>query len=349
MRGPKRSLRTPTVLRTPGKAVAIALSLAVISACVWMFCSAPRNRPMDRRISNVAWSGTGGWIATGTVQGPTTITNGQPGTASWPVTLRRGPLNDLQFSPDERLLAIDGKDLVLYSLEQPAAPRSLRSDGRNYGTVRFSRDGQTILTVTGAAAIELLDARFGATRLSICCSTIYGEVAFTPDERSIANAGHWPGLWDPRSGRLMARLARDRQFHAFGPIAFGVLVGQVGDLSHGTILMGSQDGRVYCWDLTTRQLTAMSPAHPEYVNTIAVSSTGLVAYAGFGGTVRLWNPRTGEERSLAAARPTSNLVLGPDGATIMFGTADGAFEYWDTHEPISTNSLRKPTRYFQTR
>jgi len=148
---------------------------------------------MDRRISNVAWSGTGGWIATGTVQGPTTITNGQPGTASWPVTLRRGPLNDLQFSPDERLLAIDGKDLVLYSLEQPAAPRSLRSDGRNYGTVRFSRDGQTILTVTGAAAIELLDARSG------------------------------------------------------------------------------------------------------------------------------------------------------------FGTADGAIEYWDTHEPISTNSLRKPTRYFQTR
>ena len=84
----------------------------------------------------------------------------------------------------------------------------------------------------------------------------------------------------------MARLTKDRQFHAFGPIAF--------DQAHGTILMGSQDGRVYCWDLTTRQLTAMSPAHAEYVNTIVVSSTGLVAYAGFGGTVRLWNPRTGE-------------------------------------------------------
>jgi WD40 repeat protein len=302
-------------LRTPGKAVTLTLSLAVISACVWMFCPAPRNRPIDRKISNLAVSGTGEWIAAGTVQGPITISHGRPGTAPWLVPLRRGPLNDLQFSSDERVLAVAGKDLVLYALKQPAAPRRLRSDGRNYGTVRFSHDGETVLVVTRAGTIELLDACSGATRLTICCSTVYGEVAFTPDERSIVNAGHWPGLWDSRSGQLIARLTKDRQFHAFGPIAF--------DLAHGTVLMGSQDGRAYCWDLTTRRLIALSPAHSEYVNTIAVSSTGVVAYAGFGGTVRLWDPRTGQERSLSAARPTSNLVLEPDGASIVFGTADG--------------------------
>jgi WD40 repeat protein len=301
--------------RTPGKAVALTLSLAVISACVWMFWPAPRNRPIDRRISNLALSPTGAWIAAGTAQGPVRISNGRPGTASGFIPLRRGPLNDLQFSPDERLLAVAGKDLILYPLEQPAAPRHLRSDGRNYGTVRFSRDGQTVLVVTGAGRIELLDTRSGATRLSICCSTVYGEAAFTQDERCIANAGHWPALWDSRSGQLIARLTKDRQFHAFGPIAF--------DPARGTILMGSQDGRVYCWDLTTRQLSAMSPPHAEYVNTIVVLSTGLVAYAGFGGTVRLWNPRTGQEQSPTPAHPTSNLVLGPDGTSIVFGTSDG--------------------------
>ena len=302
-------------LRTHNKTVVIAVSLAVVSACVWMFLPAPRNRPIDRRISNVASSPTGAWIAAGTAQGPVRISNGRPGAARWFIPLRRGPLNDLQFSPDERLLAVAGKDLVLNPLKQPAAPRRLRSDGRNYGTVRFSRDGETVLAVAGAGTIELLDARSGATRLTICCSTVYGEVAFTPDERSIVNAGHWPGLWDSRSGQLIARLTKDRQFHAFGPIAF--------DQPHGAVLMGSQDGRVYCWDLTTRQLIAMSPAHAEYVNTIAISSTGLVAYAGFGGPVRLWNPRSGEERSLTAAHPTSNLALGPNGASIMFGTAEG--------------------------
>ncbi|MGA2773320.1 MAG: hypothetical protein ABSG26_21150 [Bryobacteraceae bacterium] len=96
-------------------------------------------------------------MAAGTAQGPITISDGRPGTATWQVSLRRGPLNDLQFSPDERLLAIAGQDLGLYALEQPAAPRFLRSDGRNYGTVRFSHDGQSVLVVTGDDAIEYWD------------------------------------------------------------------------------------------------------------------------------------------------------------------------------------------------
>jgi len=117
--------------RPTGKAVIVAVSLLVISACIWMFLPASRNRPIDRRISNVAWSGTGAWTAAGTAQGPITISNGRPGTARGFIPLGRGPLNDLQFSPDERLLAVAGKDLVLYPLGQPAAPRRLRADGRN--------------------------------------------------------------------------------------------------------------------------------------------------------------------------------------------------------------------------
>jgi WD40 repeat protein len=233
-------------------------------------------------------------------------------------------LNDLQFSPDERLLAMAGKDLGLYSLEESAAPRLLRSDDRNYGTVRFSQDGQTVLVVTGKGTIEVLDTNSGATQLDICCSTVYGEAAFTPDGQSIASAGHWPGLWDARSGQLIARLTKNREFHTFRPIAF--------DNTHGAVLMGSQDGRVYSWDLTTRQLLAVSPPHAEYVDTIGVSSTGLVAYAGFGKIMRIWNPRTGQERPVIAARPTSNLIVGPDGASIIFGTAEGGIEFWDAQQ-----------------
>ncbi len=110
----------------------------------------------------------------------------------------------------------------------------------------------------------------------------------------------------------------------------------------GTIVMGSQDGRVYAWDLTTRQLVAMSAPQPEYVDTLAVSTTGWVVYAGFGKMLRLWNPQTGQNRLFPAARPTSNLILGPDGTSIIFGTADGGIEFWDAGTGQRLGAIKVP-------
>jgi WD40 repeat protein len=243
-------------------------------------------------------------------------------------------VNDLQFSPDERVLAVAGLDLGLYSPQHSDEPRFIRSDGRNYGTVRFSNDGTAILVITGAGTIEVLDGHSGASRLRICCSSVYGEVAFTPDQRSIVNAGHWPGRRDVRSGQVLARFTKDREFPVFGPIVF--------DPAHDAICMGSQGGQVYCWDLTTRRLIGVSPAHREYVNTMAPLSTGWVAYAGFGSMVHIWNPESGQERSMPAARPSSNLVAGLDGSSILFGTMDGEIEYWDTREGRRHRAIHVP-------
>ena len=321
-------------METPRRTVLIALSLSAISLCAWIVFIGSRSRPIGRRVSNVALSRTGKWLAAGTSQGKITVWDQGRGTAPRQIDFRRGSLNDLQFSPDEHLLAIAGRDLGIYAPEQPAGPRLLRSDEENYGTVRFSRDGQTILVITGRGLIETIDTRSGATRVQVCCSTIGGEVAFTPDGQAFANAGHWPRVWEARSGHLIARLTKDRQFYTLGPIAF--------DSSRGTILMGSQDGRVYAWDLATRQLAAMSGAQPDYVDTLAVSPSGWVIYAGFGKTLRLWNPQTGQEYSFPAARPTSNLILGPDGTLIIFGTADGEIEFWDTGTGQRLRVMRVP-------
>jgi WD40 repeat protein len=310
------------ITETPRGTVLAALALSAVSLCVWLVFVGSRNWLIERRVSNVALSKTGRWLAAGTSHGKITVWDHASGAGPRHVDFRRGPLNDLQFSPDETLLAIASRDLGIYDLEQPAALRLLRSDGRNYGTIRFSRDGQTVLVVTGKGLIEILDAHSGDTRLKVCCSSVYGEAAFTPDGNALANAGHWPAVWDVRSGQLVWRLTTNRQFETFGPISF--------DGAHGTMLMGSQDGRVYVWDLTTRHLVAISAPQSEYVDTLAVSASGWVVYAGFGRTLRLWNPQTGQQRSLPAAQPTSNLVLGPDSASIIFGTADGRIEYWDS-------------------
>lgn len=307
---------------TPRRALVIALAVLVISVGAWFVFVGSRNPPIERRVSNVAVSRTGRWLAGGTSHGEITVWDRTKGTTPRQVDFHQGPLNDLQFSPDETLLAVASRDLGLYGLGQLDTPRLLRSDQRNYGTVRFSQDGKKLLVITGTSAIESLDAYSGSTQLKVCCSSIYGEVAFTPDGRAVANAGHWPGIWDAHSGQLVGRLTTNRQFYTFRPIAF--------DDARGAVLMGSQDGRVYVWDLTTKQLVAISPPQAGYVDTLAVSATGWVVYAGFGKMLRLWNRQTGTQRSLPAALPTSNLILDPDGASVIFGTADGRIESWDT-------------------
>lgn len=317
----------------PSRTVLIALALSAILLCAWIVSIGLRKRPIDRTVSTVALSRTGRWLAGGTSQGRITVWDRGSSAAPRQINFPHGSLNDLQFSPDEQLLAIASTDLGTYAPGQSAGPRLLRSDERNYGTVRFSRDGQMVLVITGTGVIETIDAHSGATRLKVCCSSIYGEVTFTPDGLAIANAGHWPGIRDARSGQLIGRFSANRQFYTFRPIAF--------DGSRGAILMGSQDGRVYAWNLETRRQVAVSTPQPDYVDTIGVSSTGWVVYAGFGKALRLWNPETGQQRSLPTARPTSNLTIGPDGASILFGTADGGIESWDarTRQRVSTMKI----------
>jgi WD40 repeat protein len=320
-----------TVTEAPRRTVLITFSLCAICLCVWVFFIGSRNRPIDRRISSVALSTTGRWLAGANWQGKIMIWDRRNGDAPRQIDFPQGSLNDIQFSPDEHTLAIAGSNLGICAFEQSSTPRLLRSDEINYGTVRFSRDGQTVLIITGSGVIETIDAYSGAARLKVCCSSVYGEVTFTPDGQAIANAGHWPSVWDARPGRLLGRLTTSRQFETFRPIAF--------DVSRGSILMGSQDGRVYAWDLATRQLVAMSAPQPEYVDTLVVSATGLTMYAGFGGMLRLWDPKTGEQRSLPAARPTSTLILGSDGTTIIFGTAGGEVEFWNAERGQHIGSL----------
>jgi hypothetical protein len=94
----------------------------------------------------------------------------------------------------------------------------LRGDRQNYGTVRFSKAGTELLTILGRTDIHVIDLKSRASIVTICCSSIYGEVAFGPNDDSIFNAGHWPGAWD-KHGHLLRRLTADRQEPTFGPIA----------------------------------------------------------------------------------------------------------------------------------
>src|SRR5438309_874557 len=161
--------------------VIVAVSLAVVILCAWIAFIGSKNPPIDRRVSNVALSASGRWLAAATAQGRITVWDQTRPDASQEVAFPYGSLNDLQFSPDEQVLAIASEDLGIYTPAVTAVPRLLRSDHANYGSARFSVDGQELLVVTGNGVIETIDPHSGAVRLRICCSSIYGDAVFTPD------------------------------------------------------------------------------------------------------------------------------------------------------------------------
>lgn len=319
-------------MESPTRAIIIALVIAGSFVGAWILSVGSRIPPAEHTVSNLALSRTGRWLAWSTPQGPIRIRNQESGATSIQIDFK-GAVNDLQFSPDERSLAVAGVSLAIYSLEQATRPRLMRGDRRTFGSVRYNEDGETLLAVTGEGVIEIIDARSGMTRVRMCCSSVYGEVAFTPDGQAIVNAGHWPRLWDARSGKLLAALTANRQFETFRPIAF--------DLDRNTLVMGSQDGRVYAWNLTTRQLTGRSAAQPDYVDTLAVAGDGSVLFAGFGKPLRLWKPAGGNPLVWPGARPTSNLILSAGGEQVTFGTRDGTIESWDTRTGRRVTALRR--------
>ncbi|MBL8178976.1 MAG: hypothetical protein JNK48_30155 [Bryobacterales bacterium] len=297
-------------------AVVAAIALAAIACLLVLQSPKPAASP---HILFLALSPTGEWMASAGAAGDVRLWQEKRMAHARTLPLADGALNDLQFSPDGRFLAVASRNLILYDL-QNRSQRVIRDDQANYGTARFTSDSKTLLTVTGSGHIGLIDLHSAQMRPLYCCTSIWGEVAFTGNDRQIAWAGHWPGLLDRASGAV-ARFTQERQFEAFGPIA-----------THGeSIFIGSQDGRVYWWDLATRKLLGKSPPIPGYVRTLAVlGGRAWIAYSSAQGSpVHLWQPATGASRAVASARPAGNIVYHPVHGSVVFADSTGEIQFWD--------------------
>ena len=89
----------------------VAASLCAVLVCAWIVFIGPKNPPGDRRVSNVALSSSGRFLAAGTAQGKITVWDQAHPDGPKQITFPHGSLNDLHFSPDEHVLAIASEDL----------------------------------------------------------------------------------------------------------------------------------------------------------------------------------------------------------------------------------------------
>ena len=113
---------------------------------------------------------------------------------------------------------------------------------------------------------------------------LYGDVAFSPDNRVLAATGHWPRLWDISTGREMYRLVQTRN-PTFASIQFR---------SDGQVLAtGSQDGIARLWRVSTGAPGLASPVRQGYIETVAFQPGGdSIAYGIGDGPIWLWNLKT---------------------------------------------------------
>jgi WD40 repeat protein/tRNA A-37 threonylcarbamoyl transferase component Bud32 len=276
-------------------------------------------------VNAVAYSPDGRLLATVT-PGVTTLWN----TATWrrsgqPLHSAQGDGEGVDFSPDGRTLAVAGGRgrVELWSvarrtkLRELTDPAAAKSDDPALAGVRFSPDG-TIIAAGGQESnhVTLWDVASGRViGRPITVKPPGGGaqwIAFTPDSRRIAAPGAdgAVGIWDPATGRRLARLEIGKAGVADALFA----------RSGRTLIAGDDAGSVSFVDVATGRLLRRLSIGDQTVDALALSpDERLVAAASFAGPVYVWDTKTGAAYGPplpGGTSPGNDVAFSPDGRTL---------------------------------
>lgn len=288
----------------------------------------------------VAFSPDGQWVASGDGAGEIRLWNARTGATLRAIRGHNGPVSSLSFSSDGHLLATGGSDGRL-KVWDPASGVESASFSANAGavlSVRFRPRSSSIAVGYDDHNIRLWDTQTRAVlRVLAGFNGPFDSLAFSPDGRLISGAGtEGPAcLWDAEEGKAAQRLgeppgaARSTAFSPDGKcLATAIL-----------------NGPVQLWDITStprlrqRLLRGRTPTTCG----VAFSPDGqrLASTARDERVLRTWETRRvdlfrdsrgHDDRILAIA-------FGPDGNSIVTGSADRRLKLWDAGA-IHTRAVR---------
>ena len=246
--------------------------------------------------------------------------------------LGKGYINDIEYSPDGRQLAVATSIGVWLYDTSTDTELDLLSEKPDYvETIAFSPDSRTLASsgYSPDGIIRLWDTDTGKLRDTV---DGYAEeilvLAFSPDGTILASSGGWPDyrirLWD-----VAMHQPRDTRFDNTGsPYALSF------SPDGKTLASGGRDNTIRLWDVQTGELKRHLKGHRDDVNAVIFSQNGEICASGSDdGTIRLWTVHTGEMLTIlkGAAKFSegiSALAFSPNGSTLASATTDQIW-LWD--------------------
>ena len=278
-------------------------------------------------VLDAAFSPDGKRLATASTDRQAHVWDIETGKEVTPPLWHETTVSRVAFSPDGKRLATTTANKVVRLWELAGAPGVTLPHQESVRFAAFSPDGTRVLTATDFTA-QLWDATGTAGKAEFVWTPgaqIY-HATFSPDGAYALTASedHLTRLWDVKTGKEAAALPHPRRvrYAAFS--------------RDGKMLLTASDQRLLVWDV------AALPQVPSEPKVSLTHDDKLVLYGEFsadgreilsvdsGGTARVWNVETAQERTELRRSEITLARLSPDGRRMATAGEDRVLHIWDT-------------------
>ncbi|GKZ86045.1 hypothetical protein AnigIFM56816_000895 [Aspergillus niger] len=249
-------------------------------------------------------------------------------------------------------------------LHEQESKHYLRGELASFGSPTFSSDGKTLVYLsqnettqhgprdpTLLPCLNLWDMQTRSLRHRLLGHTdAIMWAGMSPDNSLVASIA-WDGrarVWDANSGACI---------HVLGSVDGQLWSGAFSpDSKYLAVSQGSPRTYIHVYDLRTGESVSRFDGFRHWARTLAWSPDGTVlAGGGDGGTVRLWDPLTGEERMrwrlafedslMRSFAGIQSVQFVDKGKKLVFRTQEGTVETYD----IESNLKQQFTRHAEDR
>ncbi len=251
----------------------------------------------------------------------------------------KGYVRDLAISPAGKTAAFltdAGAILWEFGSGQPTRTVIPKSDAFRPAKLAFSPDGKTLVVAGYPSQIRFLDAAGGQLLRTLPApdwsKSFVTMLAFPSDGKQLAlGAMHTVTVWDLASGKPRHTLETpmyEVDYGAFSPD------GRL--LAVANRFIGSVDA----WDLATeKRLSEGYVEHSSRDGSVAwLAENKLVATTDINGMIRLWEARTGRQKTLIRCdnHNVAELAISPDGNLLAWvDRTSSAVRIWDAYGQAS--------------